>query len=1388
MKSFTQLSLWACFLLPFFTLSQGIIPLTPDMLTNLSTKGDVTMLIDEQQLAGDPKAGSKAEPVTTFFGGYNNMYFPLQVIIDLKSMHQLSELYVFDSFNKDSLKVYTGDPLNWQLASVAYLGGWNDWKSISLNTSSQYLMLEFPSTKANITEIVLYGLSNSAKAPIPARTFHTPPLMEDFLGVNALHNQPIDKLKCVGSIREYHPWQWDEGNGNSSYPGYPNNQYAWSPSWVSGAAWGWDFDETYANFLNAGFDLSPCLQQTAPYMLDNSTNVDQKPISLTDDPEDPNSYQEHAQYLYQFTARYGSNTIPASNLLLRPGQPMVSGLSLVKYVENWNEQDKWWRGREAYFSPYEMAAMCSADYDGHEGSMGNGYGAKNADPNIKFVMGGLTILGLDYIKSMKLWSDLHRTSGFPADVLNFHHYSNSSGGQDQAMKDGISPEDDSLKYKLKEIVEYRDRYLPGKEIWLSEFGYDTNPNSPQGARAIGQNDVYEVQAQWLMRSYLEVAAAGVDRAHVYFFADLNALNPNKFNSSGLVNEKWYGYQPKTSWYYIYAMKKALRGYRFGKEIASKNSSINVYRFDNDSTSTSIYVAWCNTSIDKKVNNFNINMDGALGATLLELNKKDTVCTETGLQLNANGDVTVNLSERPLFIRAFNPKSTDCIEIEAKSIIHLQLDKNGQATITPADIDNGSKSNCGPLSFGISKSTFDCGDVSGGYYVEVQSDSTWKLSTITDASTNMSFPWTGVSGNLPASNTFISPVVIGQPKSYKSIDNVPGSEVIKCEKDVTFYRKTFYLIDNTQADFFAEMTVDDDMEIYLNGHLVAREESHVSSNAKFPSHRFQTPGHPAVSNSVHESFDIIASNASSYLIKGTNEIILAIRNKGGKDNGGFSFRMGIGNPSAGGHQVTLTATDNITFASDTTSTLVQVIDNLPPSFDLIPNPEIYLDNSGVATVSLSDVRTSISDNCLLHSVEHEPTSVSFSQMKDSAIVEIVSDKTWAKSTYTDSKNAFTFPWSGALELPDSTTYTIKASVGQPFAFQGIYPIPGAEVISTDAHVTFFKKDFVLNIDSINECWIDLTVDDDAEIYINGHLLAREGSFYSKNSQAPAHRIHYNFTSSTNGFNGGDAFDFVSTNNLASILNPKGDNEIILAIRNGGNNNVGGFSFKLSIPLTEKNHVPVTITASDKYGNTNTAYTSVELKDTIPPTIVTTNPVLSPDASGSISLSISQFDNGSFDNTAIESFSIFPSTITCGSLRNTSLYATDYFGNTSSITLNLLVDTVLCPNLIAGGKKSGSSRSSRSEEETSHTLPSPWSFKAYPLPAKETVTIDVNKTAPGETVNFEVWDLSGRLLLSNSNTAPAYKYSTQLDLTELAPGEYFLTVKHQNESKTTKLLIN
>src|SRR5690606_32247785 len=133
----------------------------------------------------------------------------------------------------------------------------------------------------------------------------------------------------------------------------------------------------------------------------------------------------------------------------------------------------------------------------HLGSLGKDKGVKHADPKAKMVMGGLASLNLKYfkyIKAIKFWADYNRDGNIPFDVINFHHYSNNRTIKKGLSVTGISPEEDSLRQKLIQIVEYRNREMPGKEVWLTEFGYDTHPQSPQRAPAIGSMSQEEVQA------------------------------------------------------------------------------------------------------------------------------------------------------------------------------------------------------------------------------------------------------------------------------------------------------------------------------------------------------------------------------------------------------------------------------------------------------------------------------------------------------------------------------------------------------------------------------------------------------------------------------------------------------------------------------------------------------------------------------------------------------------------------------------------------------------------------------------------------------------------------------------------------------------------------------
>lgn len=639
------------------------------MLYNFSTKGDAGMLVDEQAIANDPASGQGGEPNTVFSPGWVNaaIYYPAMIVVDLGKMHHLTSLWLFDTSDSDSIFIYTGDPSSWEFKAAMLLDTYNTWREVMLQDTSRFLMFTYASPHTRMAEIVLYGQAAGTAPPLPIPVQRPVPFFDEFMGVNGFVDDPTDKLSCAGSVREYHNWGWDEGNLDTTYPGYPNNQYAWNPSWVSGTGWAFNFDAFYQQIKTNSLIIIPDLQGCAPYITGfNDSLTQHKPLLPGENALDPLSYIEHADYMFQFAARYGTGTVTDSLLKLRPDQARISGSGLVRYLENWNEPDKWWFTRKGYFTPDELATMCSADYDGHENTVGPGKGMKTADPQIKMVMGGLATLNLEYLRCMKLWSDFNRASGFPADVLNFHHYSGNGAH-------GISPEADSLKYKLKALAGFRDTCLPGREIWLSEFGYDTNPDSEQAAVVLDTNDIYEVQAQWIMRSYLEAAAAGVDKAFVFMLRDANAANPNIYNSSGLTNEIWYGHQPKKSWYYVYTLKNQLKGLKLENEIPSGEDSVNVYRFLSPGGDTAVYAVWCTSSSNIIVENFRLGIGAGVSARM--------ITPQTGLTggrhslpVIHNDSVTFMVTERPVFIRTVK----DTSQVPSHTNVNNIILGNGEA--------------------------------------------------------------------------------------------------------------------------------------------------------------------------------------------------------------------------------------------------------------------------------------------------------------------------------------------------------------------------------------------------------------------------------------------------------------------------------------------------------------------------------------------------------------------------------------------------------------------------------------------------------------------------------------------------------------------------------------
>lgn len=476
--------------------------------------------------------------------------------------------------------------------------------------------------------------------------------MDKFIGINGFVDDPIDKLQAVGFVREYHNWSWDEGNGDIQYPGFPNNKIQFAPSGP-----GWSYDDYYGKLKDKHIAICPCIQGSVSWLHGkNNYPFDYKPIDFEGaNPESAQSYYKKSNFMFQFAARYGTAKIPIENLKLADNQQKISGLGLIKYIEDWNEQDKKWKGDDAYFSPEAYAAMASADYDAHCNTLkripGN-YGIKNADSSMKLVMGGLSSLNLDYIKRMQKWFEQNRKDKkFAVDVINFHIYAFKNGGNWGASGPAVSPEEAHFREKLSEIVKFRNEYLPNVEVWISEFGWDTNPQSPLCAQPIGPFDIQDMQGIWIVRAYLAFAAAGVDRAQLYMSRDVNPNDATWFATCGIMGQKG-DFTPKKSWYYVYTLKNILMNKRYAGQMQSPDPNILIYKFQNIANKDITYAVWAKTSKNYTVENFSLSVPSSKQITQINLTPGSTT-GQTSILTVRNGQVNIHVSEKPVFINYKN---------------------------------------------------------------------------------------------------------------------------------------------------------------------------------------------------------------------------------------------------------------------------------------------------------------------------------------------------------------------------------------------------------------------------------------------------------------------------------------------------------------------------------------------------------------------------------------------------------------------------------------------------------------------------------------------------------------------------------------------------------------
>ncbi|MGV3505114.1 MAG: hypothetical protein ACO1O1_15500 [Adhaeribacter sp.] len=561
------------------------------------------------------------------------------------------------------LASFTGQEYNrW----VGPAGNSREFKLPKPMVNPRYLVISTPSFYP--MEMELYGTYKGGKAvAVPAPSVlarqkkvafkHTTGVnayewdFEDAANPSVIDEWKWQAIRPFSGIRHYMDWEKLEGK---------QGQYTFNPV----HAGGWNYDLIYQRCQAAGIEVLACLKTLPQWMIDTyppeERDRENVPVTFGKDFAEPASYLEQARVAFQFAARYGRNKQVNPALLKVNAQPRWSGdgvnqakagLGLIRYMENENERDKWWKGRKAYQTGREYAANLSAFYDGHKNTLGPGAGVKNADPSMQVVMGGLAHPATDYVQGMIDWCREFR--GYKADgsvnlcwdVINYHHYANDSqasqGGQPTR---GVAPEVSDAARVAKDFLRFAHQQARGMPVWITETGYDLHPGSPFRAMAIGRKSPALTQADWILRASLLYARWGVEKVFFYQLADDKADDPGQFATSGLINQD-RSLRPAAD--YLYQARNLLGEYVY-QQTLQQDPLVDRYAWK-DKTIYAVVVP------DEKGREAPVSLE--LGSPYAYIYRPQAGKSHMSRELKptTQGRLTLTATETPLFVAPTNSK-------------------------------------------------------------------------------------------------------------------------------------------------------------------------------------------------------------------------------------------------------------------------------------------------------------------------------------------------------------------------------------------------------------------------------------------------------------------------------------------------------------------------------------------------------------------------------------------------------------------------------------------------------------------------------------------------------------------------------------------------------------
>ena len=591
----------------------------------------------------------------------------------------------------------------------------------------------------------------------------------------------------------------------------------------------------------------------------------------------------------------------------------------------------------------------------------------------------------------------------------------------------------------------------------------------------------------------------------------------------------------------------------------------------------------------------------------------TVTDAAGNIATATQTVTVNDVEKPI----------------ASAIVKtIQLSPLGTASITAADVNNGSSDNCGIKSLSVSPNTFTCSNV-GLNKVTL---------TVTDNNDNVSTTDTFVTVE---DNT--APVVNTQP--YTLVLNASGNGSILPSN-----------VDNVSTDIcgIKAITVSPNTFTCANvgENTVTLTVTDVNNNV--------STGTAIVTVVDSVLPTVLTKNITIQLsASGAASIVASDVNNGSSDSCGV--KTVTVSPSSftcanvGANTVTLTVTDNNNNVQTGTAT-VTVQDKVAPIV-IAKDISLNLNAAGTVSITPADVNDGSADACGIASYALSKSTFNCSNIGLNSVI----------LTATDVNGNVSLPTTVLVTVSDKIAPTvITKNITVQLNAAGTVSIVAADVNngSTDAcgiaSYSIDKTSFSCS-DTGSAKTVTLTVID-----IYGNVGTGTALVTVKDEILPIAR----------------------TRNITVQLNAAGTVSILPSdINNGSTDNCAIVSYSLSKSTFDCSNVgtnTIALTATDASGNNSIPVdATVIVQDKVAPVVITKPYTAQLDVTGNVTITVANVNNGSTDACGIATYSLSKATFTCANVGSNviTLTATDVNGNINEAFATVTVQDVTAPVVVA-----------------------------------------------------------------------------------------------------------